>query len=107
MECGHKLGLVDQPRLEREQSKKQIARWVERTRHDRQLPRRLSPANDSENLPHRLPTKAVAARGCHCNEVPCGLLGIPLSRRSLGRGAEGTTVRRSTQGRTPPRCSGE
>jgi hypothetical protein len=35
MEGGHELSLIDQARLERQQSEEQIARGVDRTRHDR------------------------------------------------------------------------
>jgi hypothetical protein len=102
LEGGHELDLVDQAILEGEQSEEQIARGVDPRRHDRQLPSLLSLANHPGEVPHRLPKKGVAARGCHCNEVPAGLLGIPLPRRILGLGAEGTTVRHSARGRTPP-----
>ena len=48
------------------------------------------------------PKKEVAARGCHCNEVPAGLLGSPLPRRILGRAADGAAVRLGSRGRRPP-----
>ena len=56
---------------------------------------------DPGKVPHRLQRKEVAARGCHCNEVPAGLLGIPLPRRILGLGADGTTVAVRREGELP------
>src|SRR5262249_60670448 len=50
-----------------------------------------------------LQRKEVSASGHYCNEVPARLLGMALPRRTLGRRADGMTVRPATRGRTPPR----
>src|SRR5262249_49573381 len=44
MEGGDELGLVDQPRLERQQAEEQVARRIDPTWHDRQLPYPVAPA---------------------------------------------------------------
>src|SRR5262249_17971172 len=105
MEGGHELGLVDQPRLERQQAEEEVARGVHRTRHDRQLPSRWSLANAPGEVPHRLPRREVAARGWHCNDVPAGWVGSALPKADSRPGTDGTTVARATRGRSPPRCS--
>src|SRR5262249_21534403 len=83
------------------------ARGVDRTSHDRQLPSLLSLTKNAGKVRYMLPRSVVAARGCHCKEVPAGLLVIAFPRRILGLGGDGTTGRVSTQGPSPPRCSGE
>ncbi len=54
---GDELVLVDQAVLEREQSEQEVARWISRSGHDRELPIETSRAdNTSEVHPH--PRKA-------------------------------------------------
>jgi hypothetical protein len=67
----------------------------------------LALANNPSKVLHLLHGKETVARNRNCNEVPAGLLGSPLLRQILGRGADGTTVRVGTRGRPPPCCSGE
>ena len=88
---GHELHLIDQAVLEREQAEEQVARGVDRTGHDRQLPRLLSLTKKAGKVQHMLQRRVVAARRCNYNEVPARLLGLPFPRRILGPGADGTT----------------
>ena len=82
---------MDQAVLKREQAEEQVARGVDRTGHDRQLPRLLSLTKKAGKVQHMLQRRVVAARGCNYNEVPARLLGLPFPRRILGPGADGTT----------------
>src|SRR5262249_25721892 len=49
---GHELHLIDQAVLEREQAEEQVARGVDRTSHDRQLPSLLSLTKDAGKVRH-------------------------------------------------------
>ncbi len=93
---GHELHLIDQAILKREQAKEQVARGVDRTGHDRQLPSLLSLTKKAGKVQHMLQRRVVAPRGSNYNEVPARLLGLLFPRRILGPGADGTTGRVST-----------
>jgi hypothetical protein len=60
---GHELHFIDQAVLEREQAEEQVARGVDRTSHDRQLPSLLSLTDDAGKVRHMLPRSVVAECG--------------------------------------------